>query len=80
MGMAQLSAQKNPQAAASMAFLQRLDLKTQGNVMRVALTVPEADLEKIVQQLKQQAKQGAATGVVIHSSPKDMGTVTLPNR
>jgi hypothetical protein len=78
-GMAQMSAQKNPQAAAATAFFQRLDLKTEGNVMRLALTVPEADLEKFIQQVQQKAKpRPASSGVVIRSSPKDMGTVTLP--
>ena len=59
-GMAQMSAQKNPQAAAATAFFQRLDLKTEGNVMRLALTVPEADLEKFIQQVQQKAKPSAA--------------------
>ncbi len=77
-GMAQMSTQKDPQAAASLAFLQRLDLKAQGNVMRVSLTIPEADLEKLIQQAQQKAKPRPANGVVIRSSPKDMGTVTIP--
>lgn len=79
-GMAQMSAQKNLQAAASMAFLQRLDLKAEGNVMRMSLTIPEADLEKFIQQAQQQAKPRPTSGVVIRSSPKDMGTVTIPNK
>ena len=78
MGMVQMSAQKNPQAAAAMAFFQRLDLKAEGNVMRVSLTIPEADLEKLIQQAQQKPKPRPASGVVIRSSPKDMGTVTLP--
>lgn len=79
-GMAQMSAQKDPKAAASMAFLQQLDLKAQGNVLRVALTVPEADLEKFIRQVQEKPKPRADGGIVIHSSPKDMGTVTLPSK
>lgn len=79
-GMAQMSAQKDPQAAASLAFLQRLELKAQGNVMRLALTLPEADLEKFIQQVQKGAKPRASGGVVIHSSPREMGTVTLPGK
>jgi hypothetical protein len=60
-GMAQMSAQKNPQAAAAMTFFQRLDLKTEGNVMRVTLTIPEADLEKLIQQAQQKPKPRTVT-------------------
>jgi hypothetical protein len=59
-GLAQMSAQKDPKAAASMAFLQRLQLTTQGNVARLSLTVPEADLENFIRQAQAAAKQQAA--------------------
>jgi hypothetical protein len=103
-GMAQMSAQKDPKAAASMAFLQKIQLTTQGNIARLSLTVPETDLESFIQQAQAAAKQQAAAaakkgalrarpapgarpsqapapqpdgGLVIQSSPKDMGTVVV---
>ena len=59
-GMAQMSAQKDPKAAASLALLQRLNLKAEGNTVTLSLTVPEADLEKIIQYAQAMAKQQAA--------------------
>jgi hypothetical protein len=98
-GLAQMSAQKDPKAAASLAFLQKLQLSAEGSVMRLSLTVPQADLEKFIQQVQAAAKQQAAAvkngsapaagqpsqeappppsgGLVIRSSPKDMGTVVV---
>jgi len=102
-GLAQMSVQKDPKAATSMAFLQKLQLTTQGNLARLSLTVSEADLENFIQQAQAAAKQQAAAaksgavqsrpapaarrseappsppagGLVIRSSPKDMGTVVV---
>jgi len=93
-GIVQMSAQKNPTAASSMAFLQRMSLKTEGNIFSVSLTIPEAELQKLIRQATAAAKPQAATGsrpapaaprqsapadggIVIQSSPKDMGTVVI---
>jgi len=59
-GLAQMSAQKDPKAAASLAFLQKLELTSQGNVMRLSLAIPEAELEKAIQQGIASAKRQAA--------------------
>jgi hypothetical protein len=82
-GMAQMSAQKDPKAANSMAFLEKLDLRTEGNVARMSLTIPAADLQKAMQAAIAQAVQQApaaappAGGLIINSSPRDMGTVIV---
>ncbi len=96
-GMAQMGVQKDPNSAAALAFLQKIQLNTQGNTMRLSLSVPQAELEKIIKQAQTAAKQkvdaatkGAAPsarqpsqtappsgGLVIQSSPKDMGTVVV---
>ncbi len=49
-GMAQASAQKDPKTAQSFGFLDKLELSTQGNVVLVRLTVPGAELSKLMQQ------------------------------
>jgi hypothetical protein len=89
-GMVQMAAQKTPQAGASMTLLQRLDIKTEGNIARISFTIPQAELQKLIQQVQETAKkQAAATtaprpqapkpggDIVIQSSPKDMGTVVI---
>ena len=91
-GLAQMSAQKDPKAASAMAFLQKLQLTTEGSVARLSLTVSESDLENFIKQAQAAAKQQAAAatkksadqtrpapggGLVIRSSPKDMGTVVV---
>ena len=98
-GLAQMGVQKDPKAAASLAFLQKLQLSAQGSVMRLSLTVPQADLVNFIQQAQAAAKQQAAAvkkdsepasrppsqasppppsgGLVIQSSPRDMGTVVV---
>jgi hypothetical protein len=96
-GMAQMSAQKDPKAASSMAFLQKLDLRAEGNVMKMTLTIPQAEVEKMVKQAVASAQQEvkaavqgtpppkpraaparpARGGVIIYSSPSDMGTVVI---
>ena len=82
-GMAQMSAQKDPKAANSMAFLEKLDLRAEGNVAKMSLTIPAADLQKAMQtaigQAMQQAPAAAppAGGLIINSSPRDMGTVIV---
>ncbi len=48
-GMAQMSAQKDPKAASSMAFLQKLNLRAEGNVAKMSLTIPAAEVEKALQ-------------------------------
>lgn len=93
-GIVQMSAQKNPAAASSMAFLQRMSLKTEGNVFSVSLTIPEAELQKLIRQGTAVAREQAGAtsrpapavpnrtapadgGIVIQSSPKDMGTIVI---
>ena len=97
-GMAQMSAQKDPKAANSMAFLQKLNLRAEGNVAKMSLTIPAAALEKAVQAAIAQALQPAKTatppsgaaparqapavappggGLIINSSPRDMGTLVI---
>jgi hypothetical protein len=96
-GMAQMSAQKNPQAANAMALLQKLNLRAEGNVAKMSLTIPAAELEKAVQAAIAQARRQATTfapsgvaparqappvvppagGLIINSSPSDMGTVVI---
>jgi hypothetical protein len=88
-GMAQMSAQKDPKAANSMAFLQKLNLRAEGNVAKMSLTIPAAEMERAVQAAISQALQQAATvkqgpavappggGLIINSSPRDMGTVIV---
>jgi hypothetical protein len=49
-GMAQLSGQKDPKVADSVAFLQKLSLKAEGNVLRMSLAISEADLERLLRQ------------------------------
>jgi hypothetical protein len=95
-GMVQMATQKTPQAGASMTLLQRLDLKTEGNIARISITIPQAELQRLIQQIEETAKkQAAATtapaaprtqapkpggGIVIQSSPNDMGTVVIPSK
>ena len=96
-GMAQMSAQKDPQAANSMAFLQKLNLRAEGNVAKMSLTIPSAELEKALQAAIAQARRQVTTfapsgvaparqapavappagGLIINSSPSDMGTVVI---
>ena len=82
-GMAQMSAQKDPKSANSMAFLQKLNLTAEGNVAKMSLTIPAAELEKAVQGAIAQAMQKAPAvappsgGLIINSSPRDMGTVIV---
>jgi hypothetical protein len=96
-GMAQMGVQKDPNAAASLAFLQKLQLVTKGNTMRLSFSVPQTELEKIIKQAQAAAKQKAdaavnstapaarqpspqrppSGGLVIQSSPKDMGTIVV---
>jgi hypothetical protein len=73
-GMAQMNAQKDPKAANSSQFLQRLQLSAEGNVTRMSLSVPGAELEKLIQQARAAVPKG---GLTIQSSPKDMGTVVV---
>lgn len=82
-GMAQMSARKDPKAANSMAFLQKLNLRAEGNVAKMSLTIPAAEMEKAVRAAIAQALQQAAPapppggGLIINSSPRDMGTVIV---
>jgi hypothetical protein len=73
-GMAQMSAQKNPNAANSSQLLQSLQLTAEGNVTRMSLSVPGAELEKLIRQARAAVPKG---GLTIQSSPKDMGTVVV---
>ncbi len=56
-GMAQMSAQKDPKAASPAALLQGLQLTTQGNTTRMSLSVPGAEIEKLMQQATAAAKK-----------------------
>jgi hypothetical protein len=90
-GIAQMTAQKDPKAADAMAFLQKLNLRAEGNVAKVSLTIPAAEVQKALQVAIVQAIQQAGTartrqapavappggGVIINSSPRDMGTVIV---
>ncbi|MCC7176278.1 MAG: hypothetical protein IT159_13890 [Bryobacterales bacterium] len=88
-GMAQMSAQKDPRGAEATQFLQRLQLSAAGNVTRMSLSIPQAELEKLAAQAQAMVTaQGAASppgrqpaaqpgGLTIQSSPRDMGTVTV---
>jgi hypothetical protein len=82
-GMAQMSVQKGPQTADSMAFLQKLNLRAEGNVAKMSLTIPAAELEKAVKAAVAQAVQRAPAvappggGLIINSSPRDMGTLVI---
>jgi hypothetical protein len=60
-GIAQMSAQKDPSAASSMALLQNLSLTAEGNVAKMTLTIPAADVERLVQEAMAVARQQAAT-------------------
>jgi hypothetical protein len=90
-GMARMTAQKDPKTADSMAFLQKLNLWAEGNVAKMSLTIPAAEVQKalqtaIVQAIRQAgtapARQAPAVappdgGLIINSSPRDMGTVIV---
>jgi hypothetical protein len=47
-GMAQMNTQNQPNTAPLAAILSTLDLKAVSNVMQVSITVPEAQLEKLL--------------------------------
>ncbi len=49
-GMAQASAQKDPKTAQSLGFLNQLKMSTQGNLAQISLTIPGAELNKVMQQ------------------------------
>ncbi len=59
-GMAQASAQKDPKTAQSLGFLDKLELRTQGNVALVRLTVPGAEINKMMQQAVSAAMRQAS--------------------
>jgi hypothetical protein len=80
-GMIQMAAQKNPQAGASMTLLQRLDLKTEGNIARISITIPQAELQKLFQQVQETAKrQAAATTAPRTPAPKPSGGIVIPGK
>ena len=81
-GLAQMATQKDPKAAASLAFLQKLQLSAQGSVMRLSLAVPQADLERFIQQAQAAAKQQAAAvkkGSAPAASPPSQATPPPPS-
>jgi hypothetical protein len=94
-GVVQLNV-KDPKAQEAIKYLQAMNLETQGNVMRVSLKIPQAEIEKAILAAKAQQKTaiGSQRGlrreritlrapeppsgdITIHSSPRDMGTVTI---
>jgi hypothetical protein len=57
-GLVQLN-QKDARITGPAKLLQSLDLRTEGNVMKLSLFVPEADLEKFIVDAKAQAQKSA---------------------
>jgi hypothetical protein len=58
-GLLQLN-QKDARITGPAKLLQSLDLRTEGNVMKLSLLVPEAELEKFILDAKAQAQKTAA--------------------
>ncbi|HSB12981.1 MAG TPA: hypothetical protein VLE22_00900 [Bryobacteraceae bacterium] len=58
-GLLQLN-QKDARITGPAKLLQSLDLRTEGNVMKLSLLVPEAELEKFILEAKAQAQKTAA--------------------
>ncbi len=93
LGLAQLNAMKNPQAAAAEWF-KNLDLRAKGRSVRLSLRISEADLNKMLNQAQgllekqpgnqprtaPEAAPAPSRDVVIQSSPRDMGTVVIRDK
>ncbi len=81
-----LAASNNRNAKEAAAILEKLVIKNEGNNLRLSLTIPQAELAKMAQQIQSQmmgsakpAEKPAPSGdIVIQSSPDDMGTVKMP--
>lgn len=88
-----LAASNGRDAKKAAALLEKLALRTDGNTVSLSLTIPEAELRKTLQASMQAMTKPAAapaaepapepvpaapTEIKIYSSPKDMGTVTIP--
>ena len=60
-GLIQLNKDKSATATEVSSLLDTMDLKTSGNVMTMSLAIPEAQLEKILEGAKSEAKHTART-------------------
>jgi hypothetical protein len=58
-GLIQLNKDKSPTASEVSSLLDTMDLNTSGNVMTMSLSIPEAQLEKILDSAKSEAKHTA---------------------
>ena len=56
-GMVQLNRQNNPAAGQVATLLDTLDCKTAGNVTSISLTIPEQQLEQMIDMMRQQGHQ-----------------------
>jgi len=56
-GMIQLNRQNNPAAGQVATLLDTLDCKTAGNVTTISLSIPEQQLEQMLDVLRQQNRQ-----------------------
>jgi hypothetical protein len=54
-GMVQMNRQNNPTAGQVSTLFDTLDCKTSGNVTKVSLSIPEQQLEQMIQMLRQQS-------------------------
>ncbi|MGD0200239.1 MAG: hypothetical protein ABSD27_05750 [Bryobacteraceae bacterium] len=84
------SDRRSPREAA--AILEKLQLRAEGNSLKLSLAIPQAELANIIKAAAQQQAQKPKPpsevtveaapqqpqGVTVHSSPSDMGVVTLP--
>lgn len=69
---------------AGQSFLQ--DLKLDGRNLTISVSIPEAEIEKMIAAMRSGRRAGGATkpaapaetGVTIYSSPSDMGVVKIP--
>jgi hypothetical protein len=78
-------AKSDPKAKQMAPVLDQLNVRAEGNVMRASLALSEEQLALIGKQAQAAAQTAtpqpappASNDIVIHSSPRDMGTVTLP--
>lgn len=81
--------QTGGQSAAAAALVDQLDLRAEGAMVKLALAVPEEEIEKgLATRMAAQKAGGVAVrsspaqsnhgGVTVFSSPKDMGVVRIP--
>ena len=87
-----LAASNKRDAKQAAAILEKLVLRAEGNSVKLSISIPQAELEKSIQQAMEARKNALSamagepvisqppppTGVTIYSSPRDMGVVKLP--